>query len=226
MNKNLIKAIASLLVVGSCSTPLPTKETQTVGSPASLGIKYAKRFSVAHYTDYDILYLFGNKKNHDTTTTFIISNRYLQAPPPVKNAIWIKGPCKKIASLSSIYSAMFCELNSVDRIVAIDNIDYVNDPQIIAKFRKGELKELARAPQIDLEKTIALNPDIIFTFGMGDWEKDLDEKLRRSGIPVAISIDHLEETPLACAEWIKFFALFVGISNEADSILTKWSGTI
>lgn len=216
-----ISALVFFAFITACKSPEPAKDNDVHTEGISTGIKYAKRFSVVNYGAYDVLYLFGNRANHDTTSIFVITPDTVKKMPAVKHAVWIKGSCKRIASLSSIYSAMFCELNSADRIVAIDNIDYVNDPQIIAKFKKGELKELARAPQIDLEKTIALNPDIIFTFGMGDWEKDLDEKLRRTGIPVAISIDHLEETPLARAEWIKFFALFVNKKMEADSIFNE-----
>lgn len=213
-----IAASISLILFTFCGTPKQGEENPDLKEQTQSDVKYAKRFSIIRHKNYDVLYLFGNRENQDTTSTFVISSETLSEKPAIKNATWIKGSCKKIASLSSIYSAMFSELNCVDRIAAIDNIDYVNDSQIISKFKKGELKELARGPQIDLEKTIVLNPDIIFTFGMGDWEKDLDEKLRRTGIPVAISIDHLEETPLARAEWIKFFALFVGKKNEADSI--------
>jgi iron complex transport system substrate-binding protein len=42
--------------------------------------------------------------------------------------------------------------------------------------------------------------------------------LSAAGIPVAVSVDHLEETPLARAEWIKFYGAFVDRSARADSI--------
>ena len=83
------------------------------------------------------------------------------------------------------------------------------------------LKELAKTPQIDLEQTVVLHPDIIFTFGMGEADKDTDKKLVQTKIPVAISVDHLEESPLARAEWIKFFAAFVNKKREADSIFKE-----
>lgn len=213
--------VLSGLLISSCGDVTQKSET-TVNKKSEPGlVKYAERFSIQRYKNYSVLYVFGNRDNHDTTSVFAIATASMLTKPVVKNAVWIQSPCKKIAALSSIYSAMFCELNSVDHLAAIDNVDYVNNSEVIGKVKSGQLKELARNPQIDLEKTIALAPDIIFTFGMGDWEKDLDEKLRRTGIPVAISIDHLEKTPLARAEWIKFFALFVDKSQLADSIFSK-----
>ena len=182
------------------------------------GIKYAKRFAIRKEREYTFVYLFGDRTNRDTTSTFVIYTDTINPNLFSGNKFFIKSPCKKIAALSSIYATMFCELGAVESIAAIDNIDYVNNAFVIKKFNDGKLKELARTPQIDLEQTIVLRPDIIFTFGMGEGEKDKDKKLEQTGIPVAISVDHLESSPLARAEWIKFFAVFVGKETQADSI--------
>jgi iron complex transport system substrate-binding protein len=186
------------------------------------GIKYARRFAISDSKHFSVVYLFGNRNNaKDTTASYIVFSDSSSLPPLPSNMSRIRIPCRRIAALSCIYATMLCELGCIDNIAAIDNIDYVNNPLVSDKFNRGALKELARTPQIDLEKTIVLNPDIIFTYGMGEWEKDTDEKLERTKIPVAISVDHLEESPLARAEWIKFFGLFVNQRARADSIFKK-----
>lgn len=182
------------------------------------GLGYAKRFAISKAGNCTLVYLFGNKNNYDTTTTFIVYTDSIDLPRLSKKIIPVKSPCLKIAALSSIYASMLCELGTINYLAAIDNIDYVNNKEIISKHSKGELPELAKAPEIDLEKTINLRPDMIFTFGMGEWSKDKDERLVRTGIPVAVSVDHLEESPLARSEWIKFFAVFVNREVQADSI--------
>lgn len=184
-------------------------------------IRYAKRFSIHKKNGYTLVYLFGDRTNFDTTSTFVVypeGSDSLQFP---SKATRIKSPCRKIAALSSIYATMFCELGADDYVAAIDNIDYVNNASILRKFNQGRLKELAKGPVVDLEQAVVLQPDIIFTFGMGEGERDKDKKLQQTGIPVAISIDHLEESPLARAEWIKFFAVFVNRESRADSLFSK-----
>jgi iron complex transport system substrate-binding protein len=180
--------------------------------------RYAKRFAISEKGGETRVYVFGNRRNYDTTATFVLYRDSLPSGLSGQHVYPVRVPCRKVAALSSIYAAMLCELGEIARLAAIDNIDYVNDERIIRKHRKGDLAELARGPQISLEPTIALDPDIIFTFGMGEGEKDRDKKLDQSGIPVAISIDHLEESPLARAEWIKFIAVFVDRQATADSI--------
>lgn len=184
-------------------------------------IKYAKRFSISSNSETTIVYLFGDRSNFDTTATYIISKNLSNNNPSTKNVYHIKSPCKKIAALSSIYASVFFELGALENLVAIDNIDYVCNAEIISRNKNNRLKELARTQQLDLEQTVALNPDILFTFGMGEGEKDKDKKLFQTGIPVVISIDHLEESPLARAEWLKFFAVFVDKRQLADSIFSE-----
>lgn len=184
-------------------------------------IKYAKRFTIIYSNNLTQVCLFGNKNNLDTTAKFYIYKTGNNLKVNSKNNFFIKSPCNKIVVLSSIYSSMLCELNCINSISAIDNIDYVNNPQIIKKQRLNQIIELSKGPQIDLEKTITLFPDIIFTFGTGEGEKNNNKKLNQTGIPIAIILDHLESSPLARAEWIKFFAAFVNKKELADSIFNQ-----
>jgi iron complex transport system substrate-binding protein len=181
-------------------------------------IKYAKRFAISENKFCRIAYLFGNVDIRDTTAAYIFLKDSTIRLHSLKHTFIFKSPCKKIASLSSVYTTMLCSLNETDHIVAIDNVEYYNNAFIINKHNKNQLAELSKNPEIDLEKTIALNPDIVFSFGMGTSEKVPNEKINRAKIPMVIAVDHLEETPLARAEWIKFFAAFVNKTNMADSI--------
>ncbi|MDI1356227.1 MAG: ABC transporter substrate-binding protein [bacterium] len=205
----------------SCNNPKASRSPGFEQPVEDSGIKYAKRFSIVNTGEIALVYLFGHRKNHDTTAAYVLSKDTVGLRQRYKNYEIIKRPCQKIAALSSIYAAMFCELGESERVAAIDNIDYINNEEIIRKFERGQLKELAKTPVLDLEQAVTLGPDIIFTFGMGDGLQDVDRKLKLSGLPVAVSVDHLEESPLARAEWIKFFAAFVDRKKEADSIFKQ-----
>jgi iron complex transport system substrate-binding protein len=183
--------------------------------------QYAKKFFIRHESDAVVLHLFGNRNNIlDTTASFVLIRDTVRATGYPSHYRHIKIPCKKIAALSSIYASMFCELGKMDAIVAVDNMDYVINKSLRNKHSATPLKELAKGPQIDLEQTVALQPDIVFTYGMGHGE-ELTDKLLSTKIPIAVSVDHLEETPLARAEWIRFFAAFVDKEKEADSIFAQ-----
>jgi len=220
MKYNILKylSITIVLTAFSCSGPGEKRSDPFSDLKKDTTIKYAKRFSISRNKDLTLIYLFGNKENFDTTATYLIYKDAALVKDVPKDITLIKSPCKTIAALSSIYATMFCELGLLDDIVAIDNVDYMNNTDIIARCNSKQIKELSKGIEPDLEQTIALHPDIIFTFGMGDPKKDVNPKLSQTDIPVAISLDHKEELPLARAEWIKFFAAFVDKEQVADSI--------
>jgi iron complex transport system substrate-binding protein len=210
---------AAIIFLG-CETPAPEKNSEKENILSGLkkdeSIRYAKRFSIAKNEHCTALFLFGNLKASDTSAIFIFPNAPVTEIS--SRVIIVPQPCKRIASLSSVYTTMLCELGAGDKIVAIDNIDYYNNTFIQKKFAANEIVELSKGPQPDIEKALTIKPDALLTFGMGESNKSWEEKIKMAGIPLLVTLDHLEETPLARAEWIKCISLFVNKRKEADSI--------
>lgn len=211
-NKYILLFIPAIIFY-SCYTATETKKDAELNF---VPLSYAKRFTIKTSSDFSVLELHGNKNDSNVTATFVLYKN--QKPNYSKDDYYIKTPVNRVASLSSIYTTMIAELNCENKIVAIDNVDYYNNVFVQQQVKKGTISELSKGPQVDIEKTVALNPDLFLTFGMGSPKDDVDKKLVQSSIPIAISIDHLEETPLARAEWIKFFAYFFNKENMADSL--------
>lgn len=188
-----------------------------MGKPASLS--YAKRFNIKKEKDYTVLELLGNKNNTEVTASFVLYRT--EKPVYTTDAYYIKVPVSRVACMSSIYTTMMQKLEVENTIVAIDNIDYYNDSGMQQKVAAHKVSELSKGPTIEVEKTLALKPDLILTFGMGNPKKDIENKILEANIPVAISLDHLEETPLARYEWIKFIACFFDKEAMADSLFAE-----
>lgn len=218
-------AINTLLVLTTCFVFIACKQDHVNGSEKTekyelipdTTLKYAKLFSISLGNDFKVIHFYGEKGKTDTTANFIV---YKGNKPQLNlpNSFYVKVPCSRIISLSSIYSNMLTELKGIDHIIAIENKDYYSNEAILKKINEGKIVEVQRSTELDKEKVLSLKPDVIFAFGMGRSQGDFDSKILQSGIPVVVSIDHLEKTPLARAEWIKFFAQFIDRSVEADSL--------
>lgn len=210
-----------LLVIFSCdNTVVKNIEKEYIDYPLKKDttIRYSKRFSISENEKFKRIYLFANVDIKDTTAVYTILKNSIFKLNKNYNEFIFKTHVKKIASLSSLYTTMLCELNELGHIVAIENSDYYTNAEVLQKVKNNQLVELVKGPEIDVEKTIVLNPDIIFSFGMGNKEKDVNKKIKLANISTVVCLDHLEETPLARAEWIKFYAAFVGKEKLADSI--------
>lgn len=215
LQKIIIPFLFSFLFV----TCTPTTENKQQKETTTIPLSYAKRFAIKKSNDFTILELLGNKNNNDVTATFILYKN--EKPDYGKDAYYIKTPVTRVACMSSIYTTMLAKLHCEQTIVAIDNVDYYTNTFIQNKVHENKITELSKGPKIDVEKTLALNPDLFLTFGMGNPKDDVDKKLVQTNIPIAISLDHLEETPLARAEWIKFFSCFFNKETIADSLFLE-----
>jgi iron complex transport system substrate-binding protein len=207
-----IGAFYVISVLASCGTETANKELKKNTSTLS----YAKRFTITKEENATILELLGNKGDSAVTATFVLYSK--NKPTNHKDAYFIKTPVNKVACMSSIYTTMLAKLGEEKSIVAIDNVDYYNNAFIQQAVAEHKITELSKGPKMNIEQTMALNPDLILTYGMGNPSLDVDKKLLQANTPIAISLDHLEETPLARAEWIKFFACFFNKEQLADSL--------
>ena len=131
-----------LLTLFSCSNSIEKPVTILSDLKTDSTIKYAKRFSIASNKEFTFVYLFGNKSNFDTTATYLIYKDSSNLKNIPNNCVLVKSPCEKIAALSSIYANMFCELELINNLAAIDNIDYINNAEIISKYTSNQIKEL------------------------------------------------------------------------------------
>jgi iron complex transport system substrate-binding protein len=131
----------------------------------------------------------------------------------------VQVPVNRVACLSSLYTGCLEKLNLRNKLVAVDNADFICDSVVLKKVDKGEIKEISKGSgSMNVEQALLINPELIITYGMGNPEKDMNQKITQAGIPVAISVEHLETSPLAGAEWIKFIACFFNEEKQADSI--------
>ncbi len=218
MKFNLFYFIASVILFCSCNNNNSITNANQENLISDSTIKYAKLFSFSYAKEYKIIHYFGKAHSNDTTANFILYSSENKPNIKLKNAVFVKTPCKRIVSLSTIYTTMLTELECVNEIIGVENIDYYNNAEVLKKHAAGLISELQRSPDINREEVIKINPDIIFAFGMGNKVNDFDSKIMEKGIPVAVCIDHLEETPLARAEWIKFFAAFVNKEKLANEL--------
>ena len=173
---------------------------------------YAKGFVIFSGKNYKKIFLLNQK---DTIKSYTIS----RGKNGLNNEIIF--PIKKVASLSSIYSYMIYCLGKSDKISGVDNLDYICNDSLRSVLIKGKTQEVAKYNSWDVEKIIRLAPDLIFTWGNSSTQSiDVPDLISKKYSIVFVN-DHLEEHPLARAEWIKYIACFFDESTLADSLFSS-----
>lgn len=198
----------------ACEAKLPSK-IQT-DNFKELPNRYAKRFIINEKGDDKIIFLFSSKNSLDTSAKIYL---YKNVKPQISHEwICIKYPVKKIVALSSLFVGYLNKVNALEQIGGIDNKDYVCNNFIQEQIKNGKVIELSRSNVLNHEACLALQPDLVLNFGMGDPINEVNPHLVKNNIPMIITADHLEDSPLARAEWLKVIAAFVDKLILADSI--------
>lgn len=127
-------------------------------------------------------------------------------------------PSRRVVALSTTYLPALEMLGAIDRLIGVSRAGDVSNPTVRARLAAGELFEAGPVTSVDREKILEAGPDLIWTFAVGDGDLAAYEPLRRAGLPIVVTGDYMEDSPLGRAEWIKFFALFLGKETVAESV--------
>ena len=216
--KSLGTVLLACLVCMGCQEKNRT-ENKKERKQNAIEIKYAKGFEIN---------IFKNKKE------LIIKAPYLNAKEQFKyNLITdkerptlksqepsIQTPIDKIVVTSTTHIPMLELLGVAHTLVGFPNTKYISSVQTRKLIQANAIKEIGLKASLNTEVLLDLKPDVVVGFSMSKTNKSLN-LIEKSGIPVILNGDWLEETPLGRAEWIKFFGVLYDKEKEADSIFNK-----
>lgn len=212
----LFTSIAIGLLSYSCSNNTHKQNTRSENIIDSLVPHYSHSFRVDYYKGFKVVTVYaGNYRK------FSVS--YLLQPEgkPVKGfdgAIRINYPVKRLVCISTTHIGALKILGARNLIVAAANKDLIYDSIVRAMIETGGIKDVGKDYQPDYEIIAASKPDLLFTDGENAGTSQIFAKLNSLGVKVVGVRDYFEQEPLARAEWIKFFAAFIGKEKMADSI--------
>ena len=210
----LLTLTFSVLLLSSCkeknNSSITTDEINTIE------IKYAKGFDIKHYKDYTLLIIKAPYPNSKETFEYVLQSKKSATNPASKKGI-VTVPVQKIVVTSTTHIPMLELLGVENTLIGFPNTTYISSDKTRALIDNGSIKEIGIKGSLNTEILLELQPDIVVGFSMNKTNGPLN-LIEKSGIPVLLNGDWLEETPLGRAEWIKFFGALYHKGKEADSI--------
>ncbi|AFY56166.1 ABC-type Fe3+-hydroxamate transport system, periplasmic component [Rivularia sp. PCC 7116] len=182
--------------------------------PQKATIKYATGFSVEYKNNYKIVTVKNPWKDAKTSFKYVLVECGTPAPAGFKETQVITIPINTVASLSTTHLPHLAKLEVVDKLVGVSNHKKVNTSEVVEKIKAGKIAELGN--NVNVERLLELNPDLVTTFGTGNPQTDSHPKLLEAGLKVAINAEYMENTPLGRAEWLKFTSTFFNKEDIAE----------
>ncbi len=215
---NITLLISIFFALAACNKNRPAGQdnNQTeANADTAYTVHYAKGFQVKKYGDYTLVSV---RDPWDTTRllqTYILVDKQKELPANLPQGTIVRTPLNNVATYSTIHCSSLNELGVTDIIKGVCEPQYIKLDVIQQGVKNGTITDLGMASKPDVEKIIMLNPDAIFATPIQGWTYGNIEKTK---IPILETIDYTESNPLGRAEWVRFYSLFTGTEQLADSL--------
>ena len=218
MQKILFIALLFLFFI-SCKEQKDDK-ILTNHSKYSTSIKYAKGFDIAYRDGYKVITVKniwpGSEK--EFRYALVKKGHPLEMPESFDEIITI--PINEIVVTSTTHIPSLEMLEVDTTLVGFPSLDYISSQQTRIRINQGLIKELGKNEDLNTESLLDLNPDVIVGFAIDNHDKTL-KTIKKTGIPLVYNGDWTESSPLAKAEWIKFFAAFYDKDTLANRLFSN-----
>ena len=137
-----------------------------------------------------------------------------------RDTLFVDAPMDNIICMSSTHVASLSEIGKDSLISAVSGLKYLTNTNLLERETSKDhpVYDIGYDASLDYERIIQLDPDILVTYTVSSAEPPYIAKLRSLGVSVLVIHDHLENHPLARAEYIRLFGAITGCMEHADSI--------
>lgn len=215
-----ISLLLLFLIVLNCKEDKGLPVESQPSHQESSSLSFAEGFSIENHQDFKVLEIKNPWPKSDKTYRYALVSKAM-APKITLNknefdAILIT-PIQKIVVTSTTHIPALELLNVENTLIGFPDTSYISSEKTRALIDEGLVRELGKNESINTEVLLELRPDLVIGFGIDGNNKTFDN-IQKAGIPVIFNGDWVEKSPLAKAEWIKFFGVLYNKEIEADSI--------
>lgn len=182
-----------------------------------LPMEYSTLLSIYDCEGYSVVDV-KNPWGEGLLRRYVLVPKGSQLPEGLPDGVLLRTPLDRVVVFSGVHVALLEELGVGESVVGVCDAQYIYTAITSCRLRDGSVVDCGSSIDVDSERLIMTEPEALFVL---PYENGGYGKIERFGIPLVDCADYMESSPLACAEWIRFYGRLVGKGNEADSIFAR-----
>lgn len=179
--------------------------------PEPAVFRHSNQLSATYHRSYKRVRLVTNGIGEEFTYVFV--QRGAPLPALAADDIVVRVPIERFSLGSYRYGGIAEALGVTNRLVGFGNHTNATAPAILHLFDTGVLQR-----NFDLEAVANRATEAHFNWYATSSLAAVDDAWERMGALVIPAAEHMEPTPVARAEWIKFFAMFFNEEARANAL--------
>lgn len=212
----IVALVLCCLSVSCNHTTSTAADTHVAGD--TLHLSHATGFSIFYTDDYKKITVYNPWKQHEILECYYLV--YNDSCPTPNDGIRIHIPVKRMVATSCTHIGLLDAIGCLESLAGVCSPELIYNERVRQSCANGMLANLGDAMAVNGEKTMALHPDIVMMSGYNQ-SGAYSTHLKRMHIPVVSTLEWMENSLLARAEWLKFMAAFYDRETLADSLFTK-----
>ena len=217
--KHLLLLLATALLV-SCGGRRTTA-SQEAGD--TVVFKYATQLTIVRHEGYTEVTLKNPWKEGMTLHRYLlvpdssdVDVAALTSPHSPQTSTIVRTPLSRSVMFTTVHCAMLMSLDKEDCISGVADLKYIKIPWIQDQVKAGRITDVGEGMSPVVEKIIDQRPDALF---LSPFENSGGYgRLEEIGIPIIECAEYMESSPLARAEWLRFYGMLFGCEQKADSL--------
>lgn len=197
-----------LLIATACAPEHKDSE----GEPLTL--KYASLLTMQQTDSFTLAVVSDAWHTRHTLATYVLVPADQSLPQALPAGTVVRTPLKRAVITSSVHAALITELGAGRSVAGLTDTAYIISPDVKALLTEGA-RSMGSAMQPDVEMLRAANTDAVL---VSPFENAGHGMLDRLDVPLIECADYMEKSPLARAEWMKFYGRLFGMADKADSL--------
>jgi iron complex transport system substrate-binding protein len=189
--------------------------------PEKLTFRHSSQLQVKYFGHYKVL-TFTPAVGTAEVLEYALVQCGTPAPAGFPTARIVSVPIRRFATAKGSILSSIVRLGLTDSLVGVADKRGITEPTIQQLARSGAIAEVGSSGNhSNIERAIAVRPDVYFTFYSAYPQLNLHPKLWEVGVHALPMADHMEPTPLGRAEWFAYLALLVNRERDAAPYLAQ-----
>ena len=189
---------------------------QEAGDTVSL--KYATQLSIVRHKDYTEVVVKNPWKEGKILHSYLLMPDSID-PQDISHSSLstiVRTPLRRSVMFTTVHCAMLMSFGCEQSIAGVADLKYIKIPWIHEQVKAGRITDVGEGMSPVVEKIIDQRPDALF---LSPFENSGGYgRLEEIGIPIIECAEYMEPSPLARAEWLRFYGMLFGCEARADSL--------
>ena len=204
-----------LLLLSLCACGNRHAADNTVGVD-SVAFKYARLIHVERHDGYTLARVDNPWKVGKTLHTYVLVPNDAPLSQQLPQGTVVRTPLRRSIIFTSVHAALADQFAAQKQVAGVADSKYIKVPFVMEGCADGTLVDCGDGMNPLVEKIIDAGADAIL---LSPFENSGGYgRLEDVGIPLIECAEYMEQSPLARAEWMRFYGMLYGKEHEADSL--------